>query len=578
MTDKTATPSEVGPGSDDSRIHHPGRLASRGFRCVAVALVGALALNGLLHVAAQGIRDTDALEMLAVGADGESVSPSDSHLPTGVALLTGAVAGSGNRIAPPSSLDGTLPRLAHRDGHRWPPSLSIRTMTDDPATTQAARPGSDSRIHRIGGLALIVLRWMGLVLVATLALVGFLYVTRGTAVQHVRGVGTNGAPLAPSDSQFPLGVALLTGTALSAGNSVELALNGDGTFPRLWEDLRSAKESIIIQSYYGAPGSVADTLREILLERAASGIRVFVLYDAFGTSRIPRAHLDAYRAAGVQVAPFRPLRVSTLHTIQNRSHVRAIIVDDRIGWTGGFGFDDKWLGDGHTNGSWRETNVRFEGPAVLQLEVAFASAWAEATGVLFTGRVRQQIQPDAVKAAGLLYASPTIGTTVAERFLAMSIAGARKTLYITNAYFAPDRNFTEFLTRAARRGVDVRILAAGPRTDIRIARLAARARYSTLLESGVRIYEWRPSSLHAKTFVVDGIWSTIGTMNFDNRSLALNEEVTLMVLDEALGSQMDSIFLADLEFATEIIAEEFDRRPWYGRVGEWATHLITRLL
>lgn len=451
-------------------------------------------------------------------------------------------------------------------------------MTDKPATTSAAGPSKESRLQHLGRLVVRALRWTGIIFVGALALIGLLYVTRGTAVQEVRGVGADGAPLSPSDPQFPLGVALLTGTALNSGNRVELALNGDGTFPRLWEDLRSAKESIIIQSYYGGPGSVADTLRGILLERAAAGVRVFMLYDAFGTVRIPRVHLDAYRAAGVRVAPFRPLRLSTLHTIQNRSHVRAVVVDDRIGWTGGFGFDDKWLGDGHTNGSWRETNVRFEGPAVLQLEAAFASAWAEATGVLFTGRVRQQIQPDAVTAAGLLYASPTIGMTVAERFLAMSIAGARKTLYITNAYFAPDRNFTEFLTRAARRGVDVRILAAGPRTDIRIARLAARARYSTLLESGVRIYEWRPSSLHAKTFVVDGVWSTIGTMNFDNRSLALNEEVTLMVLDEGLGSQMDSLFLADLERATEILAEEFDRRPWYGRIGEWATHLITRVL
>src|SRR5690606_14305492 len=138
-------------------------------------------------------------------------------------------------------------------------------------------------------------------------------------------------------------------------------------------------------------------------------------------------------------------------------------------------------------------------------------------------RATLDAQPGGVTAAGLLYASPTIGTTAAERFLAMSIASARKTLYVTNAYFAPDRNFLDFLTRAARRGVDVRILAAGPRTDIRAARLAARARYDTLLAAGVRIYEWTPSTLHAKTFVVDGLWSTIGTMNFDNRSLALNE-------------------------------------------------------
>lgn len=439
------------------------------------------------------------------------------------------------------------------------------------------RPGHE-RLRRVGVGVLRALRLAGLALAAILALVGLLYITRGTAVQSVRGVGVDGAPLSPREPQFPLGVAMVTGTSLMPGNRVELALNGDGTFPRLFDDLRSARTYIAIQSYYGSPGQVADSLAAILLERAAAGVRVFVLYDAFGTADLPRSQMAAYRAAGIQVAPFRPLRLSTLHVAQNRSHVRAVIIDDHTGWTGGFGMDDKWLGDGHTDGGWRETNVRFEGPAVRQLLAAFASAWAEATGVLITSRATLDMHEDGVTAAGLLYASPSIGTTAAERFLAMSVAGARQRLYVTNAYFAPDRNFVELLTRAARRGVDVRILGAGPRTDIRVARLAARARYDTLLAAGVRIYEWMPSTLHAKTFVADGIWSTIGTMNFDNRSLALNEEVTLMVLDSVMGRQMDSLFLADLRWAREVTAEEFARRPWYEHVAEWGANLMTRLL
>ena len=211
--------------------------------------------------------------------------------------------------------------------------------------------------------------------------------------------------------------------------------------------------------------------------------------------------------------------------------MRGIVIDSRIGWTGGFGIDDKWFGDGRSNGSWRETNVRFEGPAVRQLQAAFAAAWVEATGVMFTGRATLAPQENGVTAAGLLYTSPTLGSTAAERFFALSIAGARKTLYITNAYFAPDRNFVELLAAAARRGVDVRILTAGARTDVNIVRLAGRAWYDTLLAAGVRVYEWQPSTLHAKTFVVDGEWSTVGSMNFDNRSMALNDEATLMVLD-----------------------------------------------
>ena len=153
-----------------------------------------------------------------------------------------------------------------------------------------------------------------------------------------------------------------------------MLLNGDETYPRLWEDLRSAKQSITLQLYYGAPGRMADTLGQILIERAKAGVRVLVLYDAFGTVDIPASHRDALRAAGIVVEPFRPIRLSTLHLAQNRSHVRGIVIDSRVGWTGGFGIDDKWFGDGRTNGSWRETNVRFEGPAVRQLQAAFVAA------------------------------------------------------------------------------------------------------------------------------------------------------------------------------------------------------------
>jgi cardiolipin synthase len=254
------------------------------------------------------------------------------------------------------------------------------------------------------------------------------------------------------------------------------------------------------------------------------------------------------------------------------------VIDSQIGWTGGFGIDDKWFGNGHTNGSWRETNVRFEGPAVRQLQAAFAAAWVEATGVLFTGRATIDPQENGVVAAGLLYTSPTLGSTPAERFYALSITGARKTLYITNSYFAPDRNFVDLLAAAAKRGVDVRILTAGARTDVNVVRWAGRAWYDTLLTAGVRIYEWRPTMLHAKTFVVDGEWSTIGSMNFDNRSMALNEEATLMVLDTSIGDQMNRMFLDDLTRAQEITIASFRQRSWFQRLREWGASLLTRLL
>lgn len=407
---------------------------------------------------------------------------------------------------------------------------------------------------------------------------GFLHLTRGTAVRHVSGVSADGPPVAVGEPAFPLTVTMLTGAWLAPGHRVEVTLDGDGTYDRLWADLRSAQRSITLQIYYGSSGRMARTLGEILRERAAAGVRVLLLYDAFGTSEMPADEIQAMRAAGVEVAPFRPIRLSTLHLAQHRSHVRGVVIDSRIGWTGGFGIDDKWFGDGRTDGSWRETNVRFEGPAVRQLQAAFAAAWVEATGVLFAGRPTLEAAEDGTTTAGLLHTAPTLGSTPAERFMALSIAAARRTLYITNAYFAPDANFVDLLTAAARRGVDVRVLTAGPRTDIHIVRLAGRAWYDTLLAAGVRIYEWQPTTLHAKTFVVDGEWSTIGSMNFDNRSMALNDESTLMVLDPTVGAEMDRVFLKDLQHAREITADAFGQRSWLQRVLELGANGITRLL
>ena len=426
-------------------------------------------------------------------------------------------------------------------------------------------------LKRVGRWSLKAL-WIGL------ALIGFLHLTRGTAVRHVEGIGADEAPIAVSEPQFPLKATMLTGAWLTSGNRVDVALNGDGTYHRLWEDLRSAERSITLQVYYGGLGRMARELGQILRDRAAAGVRVRVLYDAFGTSGIPSAQLDVLRAAGAVLEPFRPIRLSTLHLAQHRSHVRGIVIDDRIAWTGGFGIDDKWFGDGRTNGSWRETNVRFEGPAVQQQQAAFTAAWSEATGILATGRPTLGPVENGARLAGLLYTAPTMGSTAAERFLAVSIAGARKTLYITNSYFAPGRSFVDLLNAAARRGVDVRILTAGPRTDVKVVRWAGRAWYDTLLTAGVRIYEWQPTTLHAKTFVVDGEWATIGSMNFDNRSLALNDEATLMVLDRAVGQQMDQVFLDDLRSSEEITLGSFRQRSWLERIAEHASSLIGRLL
>ncbi|MDQ3950223.1 MAG: phospholipase D-like domain-containing protein [Gemmatimonadota bacterium] len=422
---------------------------------------------------------------------------------------------------------------------------------------------------------------LGVVLVL-LALVGALTLTRGTPVRMVVALGDRDGPPPATDSLFTRTMELYTGVHIEPGNRVEELLNGNGTYPRLWRDLAEAKQTITVQMYYALPSTVADTLQKYLMGRARAKVRVLLLLDAFGAQHLSEEWRDSLRAAGVQLSILRKLRWFSLHSASDRSHVRAVVVDGRVGYTGGFGLADYWLGDGRHDGQWRETNVRFEGPAVAQLQAAFAAAWAEANGELLTGDLF--FPPATFRSApgptqaGLLFTSPTSGSTPAERFLALSIAAARKTLYIANSYFVPDDDFRKLLIRAAKSGVDVRVLTAGPKTDVKTTWYAGRARYEELLRGGVRIYEYVPTMMHSKTMVVDGLWATIGSMNFDNRSLAFNNESNLVTLDSAFGAQMQRTFIEDLRYAKEIRLAEFRRRPWTGKMLELGASLLSRLL
>jgi cardiolipin synthase len=410
------------------------------------------------------------------------------------------------------------------------------------------------------------------------ALLAVVLLTRGTPVKSVRSLEAGGPP-APGEAGFVPLIEALVPTRLLEGHHIELLNDGDGTFPRLLEDLRNARESIAIQVYFWKAGTLSDTIGALLAERARAGVRVLVLFDDFGAD-VPDEYLEALREAGAMVAVLRPVSVFELHKSQQRSHLRAVVIDRAIGYTGGFGIADVWLGDGRSPDQWREINVRFTGPAVAQLAGSFAAGWAEATGVLLVANP-EPVTPDAHVGhahAGVVYTSPTTGSTPAERLIALSFAAARERLYIANAYFVPDDDFRAMLIDAARRGVDVRVLVPSAETDVPIVRLAARARYLELLHGGVRIWEYRPTMMHAKTLVADGLWSLVGTLNIDNRSLALNDEVTLVALDPGLGSALEAAFLTDLEHSTEILAADFERRGTWQRLKENGAVLLSRWL
>ena len=430
------------------------------------------------------------------------------------------------------------------------------------------------RVKRVGVV-------LGLLIVGSLALIGLLSMTRGTPVKAVVAIGKSTPPPAITDSLFSRMMQLYTGLDLTPGNAAE-EVNDGSVYTRLWTDLRAAKHTITVQMYYSQPGAVADTMAVVLKERARAGVRVLFVLDAFGSMNLKKAWADSLTAAGVEIGLLRQLHWYSLHNATDRSHVRVVVVDGEIGYTGGFGLADYWLGDGKHKGQWRDSNVRFEGPSVMGLQSAFASAWAECTGELIAGDTffpkKAFTTMDGGMKAGIFFASPTAGSTPAERFIALSIASARRTLYVANSYFVPDDDFRKLLVDARKRGVDVRILTVSKETDVKTTWWAGRSRYEELLVAGVRIYEYQPAMMHSKTFIVDGMWGSIGSMNFDNRSLAFNNESNFVFLDAPFGARMDATFMDDLTRSTEITLAEFRQRPWYNRLIENGAGLLSRLL
>lgn len=402
-------------------------------------------------------------------------------------------------------------------------------------------------------------------------LVLFTFFTRGTPVEEICLIGEDDEECAVGHPSFGELFSILTNTTISVGNRIEVLTNGDGVYPRLWEDLASAESLITWHVFWFKPGRLADRLQEILIDRARAGVRVLFLYDSFGSQGVPEEYFGRLREAGVAVAPFRPPRWNTLYKVQQRMHVRAVVIDGGVGYTGGFSIADEWSGDGRHRGQWRDTSVRVQGTVVNQLQAAFASNWAEAAGELLMGdRVFPPGDgpPPGDVTAGVMYASPGLGSTNAERFFLLSVQGAREQLFMTNAYFVPDRHFRELLIDAAQRGVDVRVLTPGANTDRPSTYHAARHGYEELLEGGVRIWHYRPTMVHAKTLVVDGIWSAIGTINFDNRSMVLNDEVAVVMRDAGIGRLLERQFLEDLDYADEVSLEELRARGVVDRLKE----------
>lgn len=358
------------------------------------------------------------------------------------------------------------------------------------------------------------------------------------------------------------------GTEMVAGNRARLLLNGDGIFPAMEAAIAGATSSVNLEMYIFDDGEIGTRFARALAARARAGVEVRVLVDGFGSSLGPlRGELEA---AGAQVRVYKPLRIYSIYRIGNRTHRRILTVDGRVGYCGGVGFDDRWKGNALSSSEWRDTMIEVEGPVVAQLQHAFAQDWVHTTGEVLNGNKQfPALAPVGSVLAQVIAASRADSISTSKLLLYMAIQAAQRSIWIENAYFVPDRQIREGLAAAARRGVDVRVIVPGEYIDSPNVRAAARYHYGELLDAGVAIHEYRPTMMHNKVMVVDRTWSTVGSINFVNRSMKKNAEVNIAIYDAGFASTVETMVREDLARCDVLTKAGWKKRGPVARFGEF---------
>jgi len=366
---------------------------------------------------------------------------------------------------------------------------------------------------------------------------------------------------------------------ITARNSVDVLLNGEEIFPAMIAAIRAARTSITYAQYYFEHGPVARDLIEALAERCRAGVGASILLDAFGALDMPSEYIDRMKASGCHVVMFRPLSPLRWDRTNRRNHRRILVVDGRVGFTGGSGVSLKWMGNGRVENHWRDTDVRVRGPVVEYLQGAFAENWLEATGIVLggDGYFPRPVPPAGEAYAQVVRSSPAGGSFAMYTTFLLAISSARRTIFITNPYFVPDGTMEDVLTAAVRRGVRVVVLVPGA-IDHNLVRQASRGKFGKMLKAGVEIHEYRAALLHSKTMIVDGVWSTVGSTNLDNRSFALNDELNLVIYDGATARSLEQAFADDLTHSLKVDYRSWSRRSLADRFLELLATPIRPLL
>jgi cardiolipin synthase len=370
----------------------------------------------------------------------------------------------------------------------------------------------------------------------------------------------------PGSEQFVEWASTFLNTTIFRGGEVTLLENGDRFYPAMLQDLRKAQDSIHFEVYIFEPDEIGRQFMEVLKERARAGVEVRLLLDGFGGFKLRKRHRKELGEAGVVVSRFRPPALRNLVRFYRRTHRRAIIIDGRVGFTGGAAVSKKWKGDVRSQHEWRDSMTRVTGPMVSGIQSAFATNWVYCTGEVIAGpRFFPSLDPGPGVCGLSVVSSPSDALQPIRLLFWLSMINAHHRLWICNSYFIPDQRLRKAVIERALAGVDVRILVPGNHTDAVPVQLAGSSYYEELLAAGVRIFEFEPAMMHAKTMVVDSAWSIVGSANLDERSMELNEENVLGIADRDFAKSIEEGVLADYARSREIDLAQWRKRSIFRR-------------
>jgi len=380
---------------------------------------------------------------------------------------------------------------------------------------------------------------------------------------------------ATDDPQFIHVMGVLLGPPVLGGNRYQVLLNGDQIFPSMLAAIRGARQTINFETYIYWSEAIGKEFADALTERARAGVKVNVLLDWIGSSKMDKALVDEMKSAGVTVLKFHPPHWSHLSRLNNRTHRKLLIVDGKIGFTGGVGIAGQWTGNAQDPEHWRDTHFKVEGPVVAQIQSVFMDNWIKATGkVLHSTEYFPNLEPVGDGYAQMFSSSPTGGSESMELMYLLSITAAQRSIRLSSAYFVPNELARRAMTDALKRGVKLQIITPGEHTDADTVRHASRATWGELLAAGAEIYEYRPTMYHCKVMIVDELMVSTGSTNFDERSFRLNDEANLNIYDAQFAREQVAIFEADLARSRRITLAEWKERPFTERLAERAASLL----